>query len=198
MDKNRMQAFSDGVFGTVAILLVIELKLPEGPSVWHSLLSIAPKVLAFVLSFLIITMYWIAHYSMFHFVSRVDRNLLWLNNLSLLCLSFIPFPTAVLGSHPFEPSAIALYGVNLMLVNLLNTLGWLYTAQRPELASKDLTPQLARQVALVHLAPVVAYAAAILMGTWRPWISLAIFAGVPLFFVIPNPWVLQGPRNTAK
>ena len=198
MEKNRVEAFSDGVFGFVATLLVIELKLPEGASVWQDLLAIAPKLMAFVLSFLIVTMYWVAHHSMFHFVARVDRNLLWLNNLSLLSVCFIPFPTAVLGNHHMDPSAIALYGATLIIVNVMNTLAWSYTARKQELADKDLTPRIAKQVRRLHLFPVAAYAVAIVAGRFQPWVSLAIFVCVPLFFIVPNRWVHGSMRSSGE
>ena len=198
MEKNRVEAFSDGLFAIVATLLVIELKLPEGPSVWLDLLSIGPKILAFVLSFLIVTMYWVAHHSMFNFVSRVDRNLLWLNNLSLLCVSFIPFPTAVLGNHPQDPNAIALYGITLILVNVTDTLAWSYAARKPELSGKHLTPHIATLVTRLHLSPVAAYTVAIVAGRFQPLLSLAIFVCVPLFFIIPNRWVSGNIRSSVK
>ncbi|MGH6836369.1 MAG: TMEM175 family protein [Methylocella sp.] len=198
MEKNRVEAFSDGVFGVVATLLVMDLRLPEGPSVWQDLLAIAPKILVFVLSFVIVTMYWVAHHSMFHFVSRVDRSLLWLNNLSLLCVSFIPFPTAVLGNHPLEPSAIALYGLTLILVNLMGTLTWSHAARNPELSGEHLTPHVAAGVKRLHLSPVAAYTVAIIAVRFQPWLSLAIFVLVPLFFIVPNRWVHGTMRSLAE
>lgn len=198
MEKNRIEAFSDGVFAVVATLLVIELKIPDAPSVWQGLIAIEPKILAFTLSFIIVAMYWIAHHSMFHFFARVDRNLLWLNNLSLLSISFIPFPTAVLGNHPQDHGAIALYGATLILVNITNTIAWSYAARKPELSSKHLTPHIAKRILLLHLSPVVAYAAAIIIGNFQLWLSLVIFVCVPLFFIIPNRFVHGALRGKNK
>ena len=59
MDKNRVEAFSDGVFGFAATLLVIELRLPNDPSVYEALWAMGPRILAFVLSFLMVAMYWV-------------------------------------------------------------------------------------------------------------------------------------------
>jgi uncharacterized membrane protein len=196
MDKNRVEAFSDGVFGFAATLLVIELRLPDGPLVYEALLAMSPKILAFVLSFLMVATYWVAHHSMYHFVSKVDRNLLWLNNFGLLFVTFLPFPTAVLGNHPLDRDAIALYGSTLILLNIMGTLAWSYVARHPSLSDKRLTPRIARRVQVLHLSPVAAYAIAIAAASALPRLSLAIFVAVPMFFTIPNRWV-QGVMRSS-
>jgi uncharacterized membrane protein len=196
MDKNRVEAFSDGVFGFAATLLVVELRLPNGPSVHEALWVMSPKILAFVLSFLMVAMYWVAHHSMYHFVAKVDRSLLWLNNFTLLFVTFLPFPTAVLGNHPLDRDAIALYGATLIVLNTMGTLAWSYVARHPDLADRRLTPRIARQVSLLHLSPVAAYAIAIAAATALPRLSLAIFVAVPIFFIIPNRWVRTIMRSS--
>jgi uncharacterized membrane protein len=198
MEKNRLEGFSDNVFALVATLLIFELKLPEGHSVWQSVEMIEPKILAFVLSFLIVTMYWVAHHTMFDSIVKVDRNLLWLNSLSLLFLTFIPFPTAVLGSHPFEAGAIALYGSTLICVNVMNTAIWVYATRTPGLASEKVNGKVTRNVLLLFLSPVAIYVVAIVAGIYEPRVSLVVFVCVPLFYILPNPLVrraLRAPRE---
>lgn len=183
-----MEPFSDCIFSIVATLLVIELKLPDSASVWHSLALIAPKILAFILSFIIVGMYWVAHHSMFNFVRKVDRNFLWLNNLNLLCVTFLPFPTAVLGSHPFETGAICFYAITLILANGTLTIAFRYLARHPELAQSNLTPELARRMERLVFLPIILYLAAIPFSYLEPIVSLAIFVITPAFYIIPNPW----------
>ena len=97
----RVIFFSDAVFAIVITLLVLpltaEIELPEGGRdlaghVWEQW----PKVLSFLVSFLVIGQFWIAHHHMFEHIRRHDQGLLWLNLVSLLTVSFMPFPTALI------------------------------------------------------------------------------------------------------
>ncbi len=189
MTKNRLEAFSDGVFAIVITLLILDVRLPAGqPLTVETLRGMAPQIFAFVLSFIIVGVYWVSHHNMLHFVRQVDRQLLWLNLVLLLLIVFIPFPAALLGQHLSE-LAITLYGGNLMLVNAAGTAMWLYAMSRPHLAKDGIAPTLPGFVARLHSAPILVYGAAIALAHWSVPLSLILFAAVPAFFILPNPFV---------
>src|SRR6266568_2581012 len=118
MSKERVESFSDGVFAIVLTLLVFQLHIPNIAA--HSSLgqyaaSLAPLIpnfISFVLTFVIISIHWVAHHYFFRHLRRVTLGLVWLNNLLLLLICFMPFPTAMLGDHPTDQFPILLYGVN--------------------------------------------------------------------------------------
>jgi uncharacterized membrane protein len=126
---------------------------------------------------------------MLHFIKQVDRQLLWLNLMLLLIVVFIPFPAALLGEHLDSQLAIALYGGTLMLVNAAGTAMWLYAMSRPPLAADGIPPALPGFVARLHAAPILVYGAAIALAHWYVPLSLILFAAVPAFFILPNPFV---------
>src|SRR5688572_9596945 len=104
LELERVLSFSDGVFAIVITLLVLPITAEVGPleggegfegQVW----ALWPKVLSFVVSFLVIGQLWTAHHRLFEHVQRHDRRLLGLNLVALLTISFLPFPTALLGEH---------------------------------------------------------------------------------------------------
>lgn len=100
----RLVYFSDAVLAIVITLLVLpiapEVDLPEaGGGLARQVWALWPRVLSFVISFLVIGQLWIAHHRMFEVVRRYDQRLLWLNLVTLLTESFMPFPTALLGAH---------------------------------------------------------------------------------------------------
>ncbi len=190
MSKNRLEAFSDGVFAIVITLLILDVRFPaDKPLTLETLQGMAPHVLAFVLSFIIVGVYWVSHHNMLHFIKQVDRQLLWLNLVLLLVIVFIPFPAALLGQHLDSKLAVALYGGNLMLVNAAGTAMWLYATSRPHLAVDGMTPALPGFVARLHSAPILVYGAAIAIAYWYVPLSLILFAAVPSFFILPNPFV---------
>ena len=120
MDKRRLESFSDGVFAIVITLLVLELKLPEVryDALAQSLMALLPSISAYVLSFLLIGMYWVFHHHAYTLIDGVDGVLLWLNIVFLLLISFMPFPTMMLGRYPGQTLPIVFYGCNLLLANL--------------------------------------------------------------------------------
>ena len=117
MSKNRLEAFSDGVFAIAITLLVIELRPPEledGESLARGLAHLWPGYLGYALSFLILGVMWLNHHRMFEPVRRVDGVVLVLNLMLLLFAVLIPFPTAVLADHLADGgddarTAVALY-----------------------------------------------------------------------------------------
>jgi hypothetical protein len=97
---------------------------------------VGTQVFAFVLSFVMVGMYWVAHHNMGTFLKGVDRTLLWLNLILLLTIVFIPFSTAVLGRHLGDSDAVILYGLNLLFVNIAGTAFWLYGGTNSQFASR--------------------------------------------------------------
>jgi uncharacterized membrane protein len=113
---SRIEAFSDGVIAIALTILVLELKVPEigaalnEQDILHILHGLLPKLAAYLLSFLIIAIYWVNHHHLFHLLERSNSGLLWCNNNLLLWLSLLSFPTALVGEHPTSQIAAALYG----------------------------------------------------------------------------------------
>jgi uncharacterized membrane protein len=141
-DNSRLISLSDGVFAFALTLLVINLKVPEAATVAH--LGLARAVLAqsrdfatWLLSFYVIGLYWLAHHRIFQALHGHDRWLLWLNLLFLLCISFIWYPTAVLGTHGGEQFAVIFYDAGLMLTSLAAFALWRYAARHAELLDPD-------------------------------------------------------------
>ena len=97
MKTNRIEAFSDGVMAIIITIMVLELKAPHDPTP-ASLARMWPTLFAYVLSFIIIAIYWVNHHHLIHLVSRVDSVILWANINLLFWLSLIPWVTVYLGT----------------------------------------------------------------------------------------------------
>ena len=69
---SRIEAFSDGVFAIIITLLVLEIHVPQvqgkdvSAALAHSLLGMGPKFLTYILSFVIVCIWWVAHHQLFH------------------------------------------------------------------------------------------------------------------------------------
>src|SRR5215472_17828659 len=185
MSKIRLEAFSDGVFAIVITLLILNVRVPDGRTLTLTgLRPLIPSLATFVLSFIIVGVYWISHHHTLHFVKEVNRRLLWLNLLVLLCVVFIPFPTSLLGTGFNNPLAVRLYGLSLIATNLSGLFFWLYAISQSELMVSSVTKEFARAVIKIHSSPMLVYGLAVVLAGWSTRASLVLYAAVPLFFIL--------------
>lgn len=124
----RIETFSDGVFAIAITLLILEIGVPRlegGESLGHALRDLWPQYGAYILSFVMIGIYWANHHALFKLFVRTDHVFLMLNVFFLMCIAFLPFPTAVLGDYLDDSgerrAAVSLYALGL----LLPAFGWL-------------------------------------------------------------------------
>jgi len=108
MKATRIEAFSDGVMAILITIMVLELKAPHDPTP-ASLAGMWPTFFAYVLSFVIIAIYWVNHHYLIHLVDRVDAAILWANMNMLFWISLIPWATVYLGDNHALPFPVALY-----------------------------------------------------------------------------------------
>src|SRR5215217_8501590 len=138
MNKNRVEALSDGVFAIVITLLILDIKVPDvGYSqLLVSLVAVLPRIFAYVISFGVIGVYWLAHHQSLQLIGKLNGFLIWLNLIYLLAVSFMPVPTALLGRYPMQPIPIVIYGLNLIAANTIGRVVSLYLRAHPELGGE--------------------------------------------------------------
>lgn len=189
MSKDRVETFSDGVFAIILTLLVLELRVPEIAN--HSglgqyaaaMLPLIPKFVSFALSFVIISIHWVGHHYFFRHLRNAPLGLVWLNNLFLLWLCLMPFPTAMLGDHPTDQFPVLLYGVNQLLAALT------FFAFRSYAGNNKLFVDNASAKAMGprHSMPAVTILIlSILLAFVNVYLSLICFLLVPLLYFVPN------------
>ncbi len=179
MTKNRLETCSDGVFAIVITLLVLDIKLPEVNALGliQALKESLPRIAAYVLSFAIIGLYWISHLRSFELIAKVDGAVFWINLLLLLLVSFIPFPTALLGRYPNEALPIVIYGLTLIACNAVGLCLMSYLLRHPHLLAQEHTrDSLWRQFPVRLMVMVNAgYLMAVLLAGVAPLASYALF-----------------------
>src|SRR5580704_13791118 len=109
-----MEAFSDGVIAILITIMVLELHRPSGPH-FSDLRSAYPSLLAYVLSFVYLGIYWNNHHHLLMTVRKVSGAMLWANLAVLFCLSLFPFATAWMSENGFATDTVASYGVVLAM-----------------------------------------------------------------------------------
>jgi uncharacterized membrane protein len=117
MDKNRIEAFSDGVLAIIITIMVLELKVPHGVEL-AAIVQLVPVFMSYCLSFIYVGIYWNNHHHMFKAVHKVNGVTLWANLFLLFWLSLLPFTTGWMGENHFAQWPVTIYGINLLLCAL--------------------------------------------------------------------------------
>ncbi len=117
MEKNRLEAFSDGVLAIIITIMILELDLPGGGAL-KDFLALGPMLLAYLLSYLFIAIYWVNHHLVFQRAEQVNVKILWCNIAWLFVLSFIPFNTAWVGAYPTSWAPLSLYFADMFLASI--------------------------------------------------------------------------------
>ena len=108
MTKTRLEAFSDGVIAIIITIMVLELKPIPGPE-WSDLAELRHVFLSYIVSFVMLAIYWGNHHHLIHTIKEVRGGMIWANLHLLFWLSLIPFATAWAGENHFDKKTVALY-----------------------------------------------------------------------------------------
>jgi uncharacterized membrane protein len=187
----RVVFFSDAVFAIVITLLVLELKVPHltehnEPALQHALFELIPNVLGFVISFLIIGLMWVEHHRIFRYIDDYDGGLLWRNLLLLLCVSFVPFPTALFSENFWSRTAFILYTASFGGVATAKLLIWRHAA-KAGLLKKEVGPMLELRIARRSMAVPLACAIAIGLSFISIFIAPLSFMLIPVLARVLDP-----------
>jgi uncharacterized membrane protein len=182
MDKNRLEAFSDGVIAIIITVMVLELRVPQG-SDWAALKPVLPVFLTYVLSFIYVGIYWNNHHHLLKAIRKVNGGIMWANLHLLFWLSLFPFVTGWMGANHFTTVPTVLYGAVMLLAAIAY-----YILQSLVIASHGCDSRLAASFGRDikgKLSP-VCYLAAIAAAFFRPWVSGCLYGFVAILWLIPD------------
>jgi len=195
VSKQRLEAFTDGVYAIVITLLILDIRIPnvQPQDLGPALVKMLPQVFTYVLSFFVVAVYWFSHHRVAQQVKLLDGTFIWLNMIWLLFVSVMPFPTALLGRYPLQPIPTAIYGIDLMLANITGFVILAYMRNHPELCHSAIDAATFRRQLPTYAITNGTYLAAVVLGWYLPWVSYALYAAVLAglmvrFARIPNPF----------
>jgi TMEM175 potassium channel family protein len=182
MKPERMLAFSDGVMAILITILVLELRPPEGDHL-ADILDLKGKLLAYLLSFVMVGIYWNNHHHLFQIVESVDGRTMWANMHLLFWLSLMPLGTAWLGEEGVESGPVAGYAIVLLGCAFAFSLLTLAL-----LAIHETGSQLEQAIGRDRKGKVslACYLAALLLSPFVPLLSIALFVAVAIIWFLPD------------
>jgi uncharacterized membrane protein len=183
-ELDRIVFFSDAVFAIAITILVLDIRVPDGLSPTElpvQVLDLGPNYLSYVISFLVLAVYWQAHHRVFKPITGYDGTLVWLNFLFLMAVAFLPFPTSLLGEYSREQVSVVIYAANAAVASLLLvTISW-YATSGHRLVAPDLVDDEAeRKQRMQGLAVPVVFVLSIGISFFSPraamysWLLLSV------------------------
>jgi uncharacterized membrane protein len=183
MEKNRLEAFSDGVIAIIITIMVLELHVPAHADGLADLKPLIPVLLSYLLSFIYVGIYWNNHHHMFQSTEKVTGGILWANLHLLFWLSLFPFTTAWVGTNHLAPAPTAVYAFVLMMAGVAY-----YVLEHAIIRQQGKNSLLARAVGnrwKENISP-LCYLAAIPLAFVSPYISHALFIFVAILWLVPD------------
>jgi uncharacterized membrane protein len=194
-DTGRLEAFSDGVFAIAITLLIIEVGVnEEGGTLAQRLAEQWPSYVAFVVSFAMIGILWLNHHHMFRSIRVADHGLFVLNLVLLLVVSFIPFPTKIVGEELHgtfadRRTAALFYGATFVALSIAFNALWLWAAHGRHLIEPG-TPQASIDAHTRRtLLSIPTFMVATLISFWSPEVALVLYGIIAFSYLLPGEWV---------
>lgn len=194
----RLEAFADAVFAIAITLLVIEIRLPPHEEVLRiggvgpTLLHLWPSYVGYLISFIVIGIMWANHHNMMKLIDRVDHGFITLTLLLLLCIAFLPFPTAVMAEHLADPDpheravAVAFYCGCFTLTGIFYFLVWWHAARGRRLIASHVPDEAVRAITRAYAPGSLLYLTATLLAFVHVGLSLAIVVGLAVLYMMPK------------
>jgi uncharacterized membrane protein len=205
----RLAALSDGIFAVAMTLLVLGLSVrvsavahPVRPLwapgalgsehvIWDLLGRLAPHLLAYLVSFLTLGIFWVGQQTQLHQFRRSDRDLTWIHLVFLFGVSLMPFSTMLLADYITYRLAVGVYWLNIVLLGALLYAGARY-ARRAGLLKEDVTAEITAASKRRIIAYQGLYAFGALLSVLSTYLSIAFIFAVQLNAAIaPRIWRLD-------
>lgn len=187
----RLLFFSDAVMAIAITLLAIDLKIPEIPAALAStelprqLDALGPRIVSFVISFVVIGIYWSSHHRYFGYVRRYDGRLIALNLLFLMFIALMPFVASLLGQYPTVPLGVIVYAAAVAAIGFTLAAMWYYMTSGHRLVDANLDDAFIRNrtiIAIVSPIPflvsiplaLVSEVAALVVWWLGPFVALGL------------------------
>ena len=182
MQKNRLEAFSDGVLAIIITIMVLELKVPHEVDL-PALQPLVPVFLSYVLSFIYVGIYWNNHHHLLHATKHVSGGVLWANLHLLFWLSLFPFTTGWVGENHVAPAPVAVYGFVLLMAALAYLL-----LQRALILQQGRNSLLASAIGGDWKGKLsfALYLVAVPLAFLSPWTAIGLYVFVALLWLIPD------------
>ena len=185
----RITALSDGIFAIAMTLLVLEIHVPEVAPIhtegdlWAALLGLGPHLLAYLMSFLTMGIFWVGQQAQLNLLQRSNRNLTWLHLIFLLAVTVMPFSTSLLAEFITFRLALVVYWFNILMLGVMLFCTWQYAKHAKllkEVVTEDVDQATKRRIVVAQAL----YAVGALLCLINTYVSIVVIVLIQLNYII--------------
>lgn len=187
-EADRLKALSDGIFAFAMTLLIINIDVPllspqnVQSELGSKLLEMIPMFSDFILSFLLLAVFWVTHQKQYQFIKKVNEPLLWINIFFLLVIVFVPFSTNLIAKYDNSVIAVEFFNLNLLIIGIMSYLQWTY-AQKHGLIDSSLTEEQLSISGKKNLVIIFIAALAVILAFFTPGWCTLVYIAIPFILV---------------
>ncbi|MDP2656305.1 MAG: TMEM175 family protein [bacterium] len=194
MNKLRLTTLADGIFAIVMTLMVLNLKVPEliglvsSQKLWSALLMLTPAFVSYILSFAVLTNYWMAHhYVVSIYAQNIDRRLIFWNMSFLMAISLIPFSAHLLGSYVTTPLSIWFFSLHIIVIGALLHHLFYYTLRATNIRNSSAITQKDIQLTYIRIfIPPICAVLAVYLSFFNTKVSIYFLVFAVVFNLLPG------------
>jgi len=182
----RLETFSDGVFAIAATLLVLEFSVSSGRNLGDQLVHLWPAYLAYATTFVTIGIIWMNHHHTVSLIDHTDRTMLFINNLLLLTIAFLPFPTKLVADYLHkdgEQAATLAYAATFVVMATLHQVWWQYARRNRRLIADGVTDAALRAVDRAYAPGILLYGIVLVLAFFSPLAAVFLTFAIAAFYL---------------
>jgi len=197
-NPGRITALCDGVFAIVMTILVFDFKIDRGGEISpltlrQEILGIMPRIETYLVVFVLLGFFWLTNHRVFVYIKRADSTFIWLNIFFLIFISLLPFSIDLVAEFERYPIVVALFGVNLLFIQLTIFLKWRYATHNHKLVDKNLSRETIINKDINYLSSLAVFFVSIPLAFLHYNIPFILFCLVPI-----TTWLLNRSRIKGK
>lgn len=188
LETDRIISLTDGIFAFSMTLLIIGIAIPEIPKalaptqLWPKLSEMIPVIFDFILSFVLLAVFWNIHQKQFRAIKRADERLSWINIILLLAVVFMPFATELSSKYDNSIIAVAIFNIDLLVISLLYLAIWKY-AQNVKLIDANLSAETINFIGSKYATIMIICLIALVLGLFIPAWCTVVYWAIPLILI---------------
>ncbi len=186
----RIVFFNDAVMAIAITLLAIDIRVPDmaanvaAAEMPTRLQALAPQILSFAISFMVIGVYWMSHHRYFRYIRRYDNRLIILNLFFLLFIAFMPFVASLFGQYSYLNLAIMVYSLSVSVIGFALLALWWHASHDHHLIDADMDPHQIRQMNVTAMVGPVVFLVAAPLALYSSILPVILWCLSPLVSVI--------------
>ena len=182
MSPGRLNALTDGVVAIVLTIMVLEVRIPAEPTL-SAVLDVLPFLAAYLLAFIYVAIYWNNHHHMMQSAKRVTGAVLWANHALLFWLTLFPLMIRWIDDAGITPLPVASFGLVLIGASIAYLV-----LERALIRAEGDGSAVKRAVGggFKEWISFALYVAAVPAAFVSPYISIAIYVGVSIGWLVPD------------